>query len=1133
MKTARGILRPLIAAAAVALAAAGARAQSLEASGGEPVEIRSLSATAVIEGRVARVALEEVFFNPGPRDIEATFLLPLPEGSAVERFSMWIDGAETPGELLDSRRARGVYEGIVRARRDPGLLEMADGRLFRARVYPVPARGEKRVRIAWTELLTGDAGSAGWRLPLRLAGRGSLPVGRASVTVDIATERPLAAAWSPTHAVEVVRKDDRHARVSWESAAVRPERDFVLVFQEPSDALGLSFIASRPVGEDGSWLLVLSPAVRPGEKPVPRDVVFCLDTSGSMAGVKIDQAKAALRFGVRTLSAEDRFSLVAFATEPRLFRDALVPATPENVQAALAFIDALGAMGGTAIDEALRASLGMLAGGDAARPAVLLFLTDGLPTIGETDPGKVLARAKAAAPARARVFTFGVGNDVNTVLLDSLAADLRGARDYVAPEEDIEVKVSGLVAKTRFPVITDLVLEVAGVAVSGQYPRRLPDLFRGSELVVAGRYTGAGEATVRVRGRSRDGERVFERKVVFPERAEGAGFVDRLWAVRRVGFLLDEARLHGPSKELQDEVVALARKHGIVTPWTSYLVLEPGADRPGLTADAMEARPEVIETRPIDGRERFLETPPLREARIDGNEAEAQEVQSTLGDPRFDSDTPFEGPGTNSDIGIGGGTGGMFGGRRGGHRGLMLEGGAATESSVEAGLEWLRNHQSPGGYWDGDGFEAMCRTNRCGGPGGPLFDPGLTGLSLLAFLGCGETHKTPRYGAVVRNGLKYLKGIQDAEGCFGGRTSGHFTYNHALATLSMAEAYGLTQSPLFKTSAQNGVNFILQSRNPYLAWRYGVRPQDNDTSVTGWMVMALKSARGAGLDVDPAAFEGAREWMNKVTEPEYGRAGYTARGNGPARPGELMDRFPPDRSESTTAVAVLTRILCGADREDAYVRMGSDLCLKSPPRWDEAAGTIDYYYWYFGTLAMFQVGGERWRAWNESMKSAIVDHQRTDRADDRYGSWDPVDPWARDGGRIYSTAVCTMCLEVYYRYARVCGARSPASLPAAPSGRDAVRVSLEAKALSDASSADAASGGTVPAGAVRRLAGATFEFRGAAWWDSRIPSGAPRTKVAAYSAAWFELARAGPSVEKWLALGRVVVQVEGEVFEVE
>jgi len=333
---------------------------------------------------------------------------------------------------------------------------------------------------------------------------------------------------------------------------------------------------------------------------------------------------------------------------------------------------------------------------------------------------------------------------------------------------------------------------------------------------------------------------------------------------------------------------------------------------------------------------------------------------------------------------------------------------------VDAALEWLSRHQSPGGSWDGDGFDARCAGGKCPGAGGPLFDPGLSGLATLAFLGCGETHKSGRHRAVVHDALKYLKGIQDAEGCFGPRTSNHFTYNHAIAALAMAEAYGLTQSPLFKESAQKGIDFAEQCRNPYLAWRYGVRPQDNDTSVTGWMVMALASGKAAGLVVDEGGFRGAVAWLDKVTEPEFGRVGYTARGNGPARPQELMDRFPADRTESMTAVGILTRILCGAEREDPWVRKGVDLCMTSLPSWDESAGSIDFYYWYFGALATRRVGGDTVLRWKEAIRDAVVLHQRGEADGCARGSWDPVDPWGPDGGRVYSTAINALTSEACF-----------------------------------------------------------------------------------------------------------------------
>jgi hypothetical protein len=265
-----------------------------------------------------------------------------------------------------------------------------------------------------------------------------------------------------------------------------------------------------------------------------------------------------------------------------------------------------------------------------------------------------------------------------------------------------------------------------------------------------------------------------------------------------------------------------------------------------------------------------------------------------------------------------------------------------------------------------------------------------------------------------------LKQIQDPEGCFGPRTTNHFTYNHAIGALAMAEAYALTASPLFKQSAQQAIDFIHKAQNPYLAWRYGVRPGDNDTSVTGWMIMALKSAKAAGLRVDQAGFDGTAAWIEKATEPEYGRVGYTSRGTGPARPQNLMDKFPADKSESLTAVGILARIFVGEDpRKSEIIQKGTDLCLKALPVWDEQSGAIDMYYWYYATLALFQVGGDAWKQWNTAMKSEIIDHQH--KEGDEKGSWDPAGPWGHEGGRVYSTAVCVMCMEVYYRYAKVFG----------------------------------------------------------------------------------------------------------------
>jgi hypothetical protein len=387
------------------------------------------------------------------------------------------------------------------------------------------------------------------------------------------------------------------------------------------------------------------------------------------------------------------------------------------------------------------------------------------------------------------------------------------------------------------------------------------------------------------------------------------------------------------------------------------------------------------------------------------------------------ANSPFDNLSTNRVIGVGPGAGGKFGWRKGGGRNTSGRGrgeAGGTEPAVDRALSWLARHQSPDGRWDCDGFSSMCKGNRCDGHGESPYDPGVTGLALLPFLGRGETHVQGEFRGVVKNALGYLRSIQDAEGCFGPRTSQHFQYNHSIATLAMAEAYGLSGSRMLKDPAQRAVGFVQQSQNPYLAWRYGVRDGDNDTSVTGWMVMALKSAKLAELEVDGGAFRGAIAWVDKMTEPEFGRVGYQRRGGQPARTTEMMEHFPGDQSESMTAAGVLTRIFCGQDpKQNESIQKGVQLMLKKAPRWDVDAGTIDMYYWYYGTLALHQVGGSAWKRWNEAMKTAIVDNQRTDAGRDEKGSWDPMGPWAPEGGRVYSTATMALCLQVYYRYQRV------------------------------------------------------------------------------------------------------------------
>ena len=335
---------------------------------------------------------------------------------------------------------------------------------------------------------------------------------------------------------------------------------------------------------------------------------------------------------------------------------------------------------------------------------------------------------------------------------------------------------------------------------------------------------------------------------------------------------------------------------------------------------------------------------------------------------------------------------------------------AGAEKSVADALNWLARHQAENGAWYSAGFNEQCDGDKCTGPGEPYYTPGLTGMALLAFLGDGQTHRSGEHQEVVLKGLRHLKTIQDSEGCFGPRVSQHFQYNHALCSLAMVTAYGMTRSPIFQESAQSAVNFVQHSQNPYLGWRYGVRDGDNDTSMTSWMTMVLAAAKQSGLTVDDGSFKGAVTWIDKMTEPEFGRVGYNRRGGPPARTQEMMDAFPADLSEAITAAGLLVRIHAGqSPASNEWIQKGAELLAAKPPVWTADRGTNDFYYWHLGTMAMRRIGGEYWDAWRNAVFAAVVEEQRKGDGGEA-GSWDPVDAWSKAGGRVYATA--TLCLTV-------------------------------------------------------------------------------------------------------------------------
>jgi Ca-activated chloride channel family protein len=569
----------------VLLVAAGGRAQAAgflipSEKGTPPLAMVNHKVNVTVEDQIATTTVEQTFRNHTDRNQEATYIFPVPRGASVDRFSMWIDGKETNGELLPAKEADKIYTDIVRRIQDPGLLEYLGNGMMRMKVFPIPPRGDQKVKISFRSVAPREGAVVEYTYPLRTDGRATATLEEFSVRVSIKSQQAIQNVYSPTHSVAVIRKNDKEVGVEFAKEQGVLDRDFQLFYGTGGGDVGVTPLMYKPVtADDGYVMLLVSPQIDPARVRTPRDLVLVLDSSSSMSEIKFSQAKRALRYCLAQLRPDDRFAVVRFSTTVSRFRDTLVAANGDNVERANKWVDDLRTSGGTAIWPALEDALS-LRPNDPARAFTTIFFTDGQPTVDETNPDRILKNVAARNSANTRIFTFGVGDDVNASLLDQLAESTRAVSTYIRPSEDIKERVAGLYAKINHPVMTDLKVTTGDhVKLTEMYPPRLPDLFHGQQLIVCARYTGSGPTAFRLSGMVNGERKEYVYDVTFPVRTdEGTGkdFVEPLWARRKVGFLLDQIRANGEQKELVDEVVALARRYGIATPYTSHLVVPDG-----------------------------------------------------------------------------------------------------------------------------------------------------------------------------------------------------------------------------------------------------------------------------------------------------------------------------------------------------------------------------------------------------------------------------------------------------------------------------------------------------------------------------------------------------------------------------
>lgn len=523
-----------------------------------------------IKDQVATTHIDQLFVNNNDWILEGTYLFPLPQGATVSELTMWVDGEPIEAKILEAKEARQIYDEIVRQLRDPALLEYVGSSAIQANVFPIPPRDERRIEIEYSQLLPAENGLFHFIYPQSTDLYTNTALENQSIRVEVESNEEIRTIYSPSHPVAIDRDGEFRAIVGFEDEDVKPEQDFELYYSVDPGDIGLNLLSYKESDQDGFFLLLVTPKVETDlDQVVAKDVIMVIDVSGSMEGEKLSQAKNAAIFVADNLNPRDRFNIIAFSTGVRAFtRDLSQASDAGNYEQ---FINGLEALGGTNISGAL---LEAVAQADSEPPTSIIFLTDGLATEGIIDTSRLLDTVADQTPENVRIFAFGVGDDVDTFLLDSLTQNHGGTTTYVRPGQQIDEAVSAFYAKVSTPVLANIELDFDDIQVEQMYPSSLPDLFAGNQLVLSGRYRNGGPATITLTGEVNGREQTFVYEDNLFRTTGGDDFIPRLWATRAIGNLLTQIRLHGEDPELVRSVVNLSTRYGIITPYTSYLIEE-------------------------------------------------------------------------------------------------------------------------------------------------------------------------------------------------------------------------------------------------------------------------------------------------------------------------------------------------------------------------------------------------------------------------------------------------------------------------------------------------------------------------------------------------------------------------------
>ena len=795
------MVRATLALCSVLAVAVPVRAQLVPNDGSPAIAVRSTNVEAIVEDGLARTTVRQTFVNTLDRPLEATYVFPLPEGSALVGVSMQVAGEWIEGRLAERVRARRTYDDIVRSKRDPALVEQLGRNTFRLSVFPVVPSEETVVEVSWIHRAPLSEGAFRYVYPLGLADPGKTEQD-SSLTICMRSSVPFTSVTASRNDVHIRRVGEGEAVASFEVVGAVMDRDLTITGEVVAAKPDLAVHTFRHASEEDGWFLaVITPPRAREDQLLPRDVILVLDTSGSMkADDKLEQAKASALWLLDHLRPADRVNVLRFSSDVQAFAPEPVTSTGENRTRLEAFVNDMSAAGSTALGDALFTATQVPQAKGRVRTVVLL--TDGLPTVGERNRAKLVGLARAGGDTGLRIFPFGVGPDVDSGLLRGIAAAGRGRAEIFRPGGEVAERLTSFLARTAAPVITDLSLSVEGVSVYDTFPRPLPDAYLGEQVTISGRYRGEGPAQVVVSGTVAGEPMQLGADHVFRAEETGSASVAHLFARQKLEYLEEARRVrlgladdayyaaldqgaYSTESEIVEEMISVSLAHGVQCAYTSFLVLLPGEPEP-------------------------------REA-----------YQPNARDPDLLDGSPFDDQAYNTVIGIGGGAGGKFGGRFGGRKSRSGPDPAPSNSTLQ---ERLAERQSPDGSWSRG-------------------DVGATGLALLVFLGNGNTTGEGPHKEVVARGVKWFEDLQDPDT---GQLSGTI-HDHAIATLALCEAYYFSKSPLFKRTAQDAVDHIVGARASEKTWR------------CGWALLALASAEDGGLVVDQAALGDAEQWIDGLT----------------------------------------------------------------------------------------------------------------------------------------------------------------------------------------------------------------------------------------------------------------------------